>query len=77
MSVKDCAYVRSCTDRVDGGIAVKPRKSERNWLNYISKEDEEPYFNVAVDKLLFNYRALCWARNTGKFQFSDAFMDIL
>jgi len=51
--------------------------SERNWLKYISKEDEEPYFNVAVDKLSFNYRALYWARNTEKFQFSDASMDIL
>jgi len=56
---------------------VKPCMSERNWLKYISKEDEEPYFNVAVDKLSFNYRALYWARNTEKFQFSDASMDIL
>ena len=42
----------------------------------IIKEYEEPNFNVEVDKLLFNYRALYWARNTEKFQFSDAFMDI-
>jgi len=53
-SVKDCLYVRICTDWVDGGIDVKLCKSERNWLKYISKEDEEPYFNVAVDKLTFN-----------------------
>ena len=46
---------------------MKPCKSERNWLNYISKGDEEPYFNVAVDKLSFNYMALFWARNTEKF----------
>jgi hypothetical protein len=77
LSVKDCAYVRSCTDWVEGGIDVKPCKSEHNWLNCISKEDEKPYFNVAVDKLSFNYRALCWARNTEKFPFTDAFMDIL
>jgi len=47
----DCAYVRICIDWFDGGIDVKLCKSERNWLKYISKEEEEPYFNVAVDKL--------------------------
>jgi hypothetical protein len=56
---------------------VKACKSKRNWFKYISKEDEEPYFNVAVNKLSFNYRALYWARNTEKFQFNDASMDIL
>jgi len=37
----------------------------------------EPYFNVAVDKLSFNYMALYWARNTEKFQFTDASVDVL
>jgi len=37
-SVKDCLYVRSCTDWVDGGIDVKLCKLEHNWLKYISKE---------------------------------------
>jgi len=53
-----------------------PQRHRRGEKNK-SKEDEEPYLKVAIDKLLFNYRALCWARNTEKFQFSDAFMDIL
>jgi hypothetical protein len=70
--VKDCPHVRSCTDWVDGGTDVKPCKSECNWLKCISKEDEEPYFNVEVDKLLFNYKALYWARNTEKFQFTSS-----
>jgi hypothetical protein len=39
--------------------------------------EDEPYFNVAVDKLSFNYRALYWARNTEKFQFTDASVDVL
>lgn len=43
---------------------MRPCKSECNWFSYISKGDEEPYFNVAVDKLSFNYRAWYWARNT-------------
>jgi hypothetical protein len=48
----------------DGTLDVKPCKSSRNWLKYISKEDDEPLHNVAVSRLSFRAQAISWGRCT-------------
>jgi hypothetical protein len=53
---------------VEGTVNVQSCRRERNWLKNISKEDERPYFNCAVDKLSFRYRCLFWAKNPRKFE---------
>lgn len=49
-------------------------RSKRNILKYITKEDNEPYFNCSASKLNFYYQVHNWARNTKYFCFDDPFV---
>jgi hypothetical protein len=53
---------------------VQKCKSRRNWLRYISKEDDEPYFNCKVSELSFRYRAINWAKGSKQFRYTDPFV---
>jgi hypothetical protein len=52
-------------------VDVRPCKSRRNWLKYITKEDEEPYFNCKLSELSFNLQEKRWCANTSTFKFGD------
>lgn len=49
-------------------------KSVKNVLKYITKEDRNPYFNVKLSSLHFNYRSYVWAKSTDVFRFDDPFV---
>ena len=34
-------------------LKLKPCRSERNYLKYVSKEDKSPYFNCPINRLSF------------------------
>lgn len=58
----------------DHTINIESVKSKRNVLLYVSKEDEEVYFNCRESLLAFSYRAKAWARRSPKFLFGDPFV---
>lgn len=66
-------YVKECLP-VSVTINVQQAKSRRNVLKYITKEDENPEFNMSPSELSFAYRARSWARNTQTFRFYDPFV---
>jgi hypothetical protein len=41
-----------------GAINVQACNSARNWLKYITKEDDEPFYNVKVSLLSFRARVI-------------------
>jgi hypothetical protein len=72
----NCVKVRElflCFE-ISGSLDVQPCRSSRNWLKYITKEDEEPLFNCPVDRLSFSFRAKFWASNTPTFSYRDPFV---
>lgn len=58
----------------DSTVSVQICKTARNWLKYITKEDDSPYFSCEVSKLSFSYRAKRWCKNTSAFSFRDSFV---
>jgi len=58
----------------EGGLDIKPCRIERNWLQYITKEDDQTYFNCPIDKLSFYYRSTYWVKSGAGFKFSDPFV---
>jgi hypothetical protein len=55
-------------------LNVQSVKSRRNVLKYISKEDEDLFFDIRESKLSFGYQAGSWARRTPTFRYSDPFV---
>ena len=51
-----------------------PCRSRRSCLKYISKEDEEVFFNCREAELSFAYRAKAWSRRTYAFKLGDPFV---
>jgi hypothetical protein len=55
-------------------INLQKCKSKKNWLKYITKEDETPYFNCAVNQLSFRIRCLFWAKENNEFRVTHPFV---
>jgi hypothetical protein len=57
-----------------GTINVQSCRSRRNWLKYITKEEDSPYFNCKVSELSFRYRCLFWAKGAERFRITNPFV---
>ena len=62
-----------CGD-IGGQIDVQPCKSKKSWLKYITKEDDDPYFNVKVSDLHFRYRTMHWCRGNRRLDIAHPFV---
>jgi hypothetical protein len=69
-----CDVVRKSIEWFDGTINILPLKSRKSWLKYITKEDDDPYFNVPLSELSFRVRALNWARKERYFSVCHPFV---
>jgi hypothetical protein len=70
----DCEDIRNCLSWFEGTVNVQNVKSKRNVLKYITKEDDEAFFNIAESQLSFYYRSKNWARRTRTFRYDDPFV---
>lgn len=55
-------------------LDIESCKSTRNCLRYITKEDDEPYYNVKISQLSQYCQDVNWARNTPTFEFDDPYL---
>jgi hypothetical protein len=71
-----CVNVRGVVECFfpEGTINVQGCHSARNWLKYITKEDDEPYYNVKVSSLSFRAQACDWVKNSVNFEYSHPFV---
>lgn len=69
-----CDDIRLCLSFHDSTVNVQVCRSRRNVLKYITKEDEEVFFNCRESELSFYYRSHAWARRTPAFRFGDSFV---
>jgi hypothetical protein len=69
-----CNDVRNVIGWFEGTVNIQSCKSKRNWLKYISKEDDYPLHNVPVSKLSFRAQALHWGRSCIEFSLLDPFV---
>lgn len=53
---------------------IQPCRSERSALKYITKEDNEPFYNYSVTKLSFRYQAIFYLRDMVVFNYSHPFV---
>lgn len=67
-----CKYLQSVYDGVN--VDVRPCRSKKACLKYISQEDIWLYTNVKVSSLHFNYRCYNWAKNIRKFDHTHPFV---
>jgi hypothetical protein len=55
VNVSVCVCVCVCCF-FQGGIDIKPCRSERNWLKYITEEDDQTYFNCPCNGLFYGVK---------------------
>lgn len=48
-------------------IHLKSWKFERDWIEYTTKGDAEPYHNLKTSKFIFNYKMYHWAKSIRHF----------
>jgi hypothetical protein len=70
----DCEFVRNVLFLWSGTVHIAVCKSRKAYLKYITKEDENPFFNCAAGELSFYFRAVQWVLRLPTFKFSDCFV---